>query len=81
MSNMMASAHVGIVYQQVKRTAMAELQKAVAAAERRAMDLVTNERLKMERVLLGATSPLAATATGHQGITTNSSLTKPLLFG
>ena len=77
----MASAHEGIVFQQVKRTAMAELQKAVAAAERRTMDLVTNERLKMERVLLGTTSPLAATAAGHQGIATNSSLKKPLLFG
>lgn len=39
---------------QVKRTAMAELQKAVAMAERRAMDLVANERIKMERIISAA---------------------------
>ena len=39
---------------------MAELQKAVAIAERRAMDLVANERLKMERIISAAATRTAA---------------------
>ena len=40
----------------VKRVAMAEMQRAVTLAERRALDSVTNERIKMERLLIEAAS-------------------------
>lgn len=36
---------------EVKRQAMLELQKAVAAAEHKASELVASERLKMEKTL------------------------------
>ncbi len=36
---------------QVKRVAMTELQRAVALAERRAIDSVAGERLRMELLL------------------------------
>ncbi|CAM9487211.1 unnamed protein product [Lampetra fluviatilis] len=39
---------------EVKRQAVAELQKAVAEAERKAHELITSERGKMERALLDA---------------------------
>ena len=46
---------------------MAELQKAVAIAERRAMDLVANERLKMERIIsAAATRPAAAASLDNE---------------
>ena len=35
---------------------MAEMQRAVTLAERRALDSVTNERIKMERLLIEAAS-------------------------
>ena len=35
---------------------MAEMQRAVTLAERRALDSVTNERMKMERLLIEAAS-------------------------
>lgn len=38
----------------VKRQAMSELQKAVSEAERKAHDLITLERAKMERALAEA---------------------------
>ena len=40
----------------VKRVAMAEMQRAVTLAERRALDSVTCERIKMEKLLLEAAS-------------------------
>ncbi len=39
---------------EVKRQAVAELQKAVAAAESKANEMVTAERVKMERALAEA---------------------------
>lgn len=39
---------------EVKRQAVAELQKAVCAAESKASELVAAERIKMERVLAEA---------------------------
>lgn len=39
---------------EVKRQAMSELQKAVSEAERKALELVTTERAKMERALAEA---------------------------
>lgn len=39
---------------EVKRQAMSELQKAVSDAERKAHDLITTERAKMERALAEA---------------------------
>jgi len=41
---------------EVKRQAMLELQKAVAAAESKASEMVMSERVKMERVLQQARS-------------------------
>lgn len=35
---------------QVKRQAMLEIQRAVAAAETRAIEMITQERLKMEKI-------------------------------
>ena len=46
---------------------MAELQKAVAIAERRAMDLVANERLKMERIISAAATRPAASLDNELG--------------
>ena len=37
---------------QVKRAAVAEVQKAMALAEKRALDSVAEERVKMERILI-----------------------------
>ena len=48
--------------QEVKRTAMAELQKAVAMAERRAVESVASERLKMERLILESAVSASAVA-------------------
>lgn len=39
---------------EVKRQAMSELQKAVSDAERKAHELITTERAKMERALAEA---------------------------
>lgn len=39
---------------EVKRQAMAELQKAVSEAERKAHDMITSERAKMERTVAEA---------------------------
>ena len=39
---------------EVKRQAVAELQRAVAAAESRACEVVATERAKMEKMLLEA---------------------------
>jgi hypothetical protein len=41
---------------QVKRAAVAEVQKAMALAEKRALDSVAEERIKMERILMEATN-------------------------
>ena len=38
----------------VKRAAVAEVQKAMALAEKRALDSVSGERIKMERILMEA---------------------------
>lgn len=37
---------------QVKRQAVIEIQRAVAAAENRALELIAAERLKMEKMLM-----------------------------
>lgn len=39
---------------EVKRQAMTELQKAVSEAERKAHDMITSERAKMERTVAEA---------------------------
>jgi hypothetical protein len=38
----------------VKRAAVAEVQKAMALAEKRALESVAGERIKMERILMEA---------------------------
>ena len=53
---------------------MAEMQRAVTLAERRALDSVTNERIKMERLLIEATSMSgvpSGSLTSTSNITTN----------
>lgn len=37
-------------FQQVKRQAVIEIQRAVAAAETRAIDMIAQERIKMEKI-------------------------------
>ena len=46
--------------QEVKRAAMAELQRAVAMAERRAIESVAGERIKMERIIVESATAAAA---------------------
>ena len=53
---------------------MAEMQRAVTLAERRALDSVTNERIKMERLLIEAASMSgvpSGSLTSTSNITTN----------
>ena len=55
---------------------MAEMQRAVTLAERRALDSVTNERIKMERLLIEAASVAgvpAGSISSTSTITTSSS--------
>ena len=42
------------MHNKVKRAAVAEVQKAMALAEKRALDSVSGERIKMERILMEA---------------------------
>ena len=53
--------------QEVKRVAMAELQRAVAQAERRAIESVAEERSKMERAMV-AMAGRDATATADDRV-------------
>ena len=50
---------------QVKRVAMAELQRAVALAERRAFESLTNDRLKIDLQHLVDQAPSSSTNNGE----------------
>ena len=56
---------------------MSEMQKAVTLAERRALDSVAGERIKMERLLMeaasvsGASTSISSTSTAAANITRN----------
>lgn len=40
------------LFRQVKRQAVVEIQRAAAAAEMKSLEMITSERLKMEKLLL-----------------------------
>ena len=54
----------------VKRAAMAELQRAVAMAERRAIESVAVEKIKMERMIVESATAAAAMAASQAAATT-----------
>ena len=56
--------------QEVKRAAMAELQRAVAMAERRAIESVAVEKIKMERMIVESATAAAAMAASQAAATT-----------
>ena len=55
--------------QEVKRAAMAELQRAVAMAERRAIESVAVEKIKMERMIVESATAAAAMAASQAATT------------
>jgi len=67
---------------EVKRQAMSELQKAVSDAERKAHEMISAERSKMERALAEAkrqASEDALTVINQQEDSSEVSITEPLL--
>lgn len=51
---------------QVKRQAVIEIQRAVAAAENRAVEVLSQERMKMEKLFAGKSLPLADQSNRHE---------------
>lgn len=65
---------------EVKRQAMTELQKAVSEAERKAHDMITTERAKMERTVAEAKRQAAEDALAVINQQEDSSEVRPFLF-
>ena len=63
---------------EVKRQAMTELQKAVSEAERKAHDMITTERAKMERTVAEAKRQAAEDALAVINQQEDSSEVRPL---
>lgn len=61
--------------QEVKRQALVELKRAVAAAEARACDAVATERARLERILMDTAAGAGATRR------TPGELANPLIIG
>ena len=55
---------------------MAELQRAVAMAERRAIESVAGERIKMERMIVESATAAAALAASQQAAASTAASTR-----